>query len=110
MERLGLGFPVSEFEPLVPDYTTFVGNWEFQRHGISRGLGLQFRNSRISIPSPRLHCHLTYHCSSRSVATHCQGSEHRGAAPAAESVGATAAARFLEALVQTLEAPLRLLL
>jgi hypothetical protein len=59
MEMLGLQFPVSEFEPLIPDSTTFVGSWEFQRHGISRGLGLQFRNSRISIPNPRLHCHLT---------------------------------------------------
>jgi hypothetical protein len=48
MERLGLQFPVSEFEPQIPDSTTFVGNWEFQRHGISRGLGLQFRNSGIS--------------------------------------------------------------
>lgn len=57
--RLGLQFPVSEFEPQIPDSTTFVGNWEFQRHGISRGLGLQFRNSRISIPSPPLHCRLT---------------------------------------------------
>jgi hypothetical protein len=59
MERLGLQFPVSEFEPRIPDSTTFVGNWEFQRHGISRGLGLQFRNSGISIPSPPLHCRLT---------------------------------------------------
>ena len=57
--RLGLQFPVSEFEPQIPDSTTFVGNWEFQRHGILRGLGLQFRNSRISIPSPPLHSHLT---------------------------------------------------
>ena len=59
MERLGLQFPVSEFEPQIPDSTTFVGNWEFQRHGISRELGLQFRNSGISIPSPPLHCRLT---------------------------------------------------
>ena len=59
MERLGLQFPVSEFEPQIPDSTTFDGIWEFQRHGISRGLGLQFRNSRISIPSPPLHCRLT---------------------------------------------------
>ena len=59
MERLELQFPVSEFEPQIPDSTTFVGIWEFQRHGISRGLGLQFRNSRISIPSPPLHSHLT---------------------------------------------------
>ena len=36
--RLGLQFPVSEFEPQSPDSTTFVGIWEFQRHGISRGL------------------------------------------------------------------------
>jgi len=59
MERLGLQFPVSEFEPQIPDSTTFVGIWEFQRHGISRGLGLQFRNSGISIPSPPLHSRLT---------------------------------------------------
>ena len=59
MLRLGLQFPVSEFEPQIPDSTTFVAPSKFQRDGISRGLGLQFRNSRISIPSPPLHCRLT---------------------------------------------------
>jgi hypothetical protein len=44
MERLGLQFPVSEFEPQIPDSTTFDGNWEFQRHG----------KARITIPSFRV--------------------------------------------------------
>ena len=49
--RLGLQFPVSsEFETQIPDSTnwiqpTFVGIWEFQSHGISRGV--QDNNSEI---------------------------------------------------------------
>jgi hypothetical protein len=58
------------FEPQIPDATTFVGIWEFQRRGISRGLGLQFPNSRISTPSPPLHCRLTRHTRGSHVWVH----------------------------------------
>ena len=50
--RLGLQFPVSEFEPEIPDSTTFDGIWEFQRHGKAR---ITIPSFRVSASNSRFH-------------------------------------------------------